>query len=69
MSKPHPHLLIEREGAYASVASDLHHMIGHLRAAQHYNRAHNLQLPLPDEKPLLDLIGECARRHKQEKTA
>ena len=69
MPKPHPHLLLEREGALASVVSDLHHALGHLRAAHFYNQQHDLGLTLPAESTLIDAIGDCARLHKQGKAA
>lgn len=64
----HPHLLLEREAALASITSDLHHMIAFARHAEYYNRIHSLGLNLPTERSLIDLIGQCARLH-QEKTA
>lgn len=62
---PHPHMLLERAGALASITSDLHHMIAHLRHARYHNAAHGLDLALPDEKTLIDLIGACAKKHRE----
>jgi len=61
----HPHMILERQAALAGIASHLHHMIAHLRAAQYYNHLHGLNLDLPDEKPLLDLLGVYSHKYRQ----
>lgn len=66
MPNPHPHLLLEREGALASIASDLHHVLLHLRHAHYYNSIHGLGLALPTEASIACLIGRCAKLHQQQ---
>lgn len=58
-------MLLERAGALSTIASNLHHMLAHLRAAQYYNIAHDFGLDLPSEKQLIELIGQCAQTHRQ----
>jgi hypothetical protein len=62
----HPKLLLERAGALATITSDLHHMIMHLREAEYYNRAHALGLTLPRVADLKEIIDQCARIHKSQ---
>jgi len=62
---PHPHVILERQTALAAIASHLHHMLAHLRAAQYYNHAHGLDLDLPDEKTLIELLGVCSHKYHQ----
>jgi hypothetical protein len=69
VTKPHPHLLVERAGALASVCSDLHHALGHIRAARLYNDTHGLGIAIPTEKQFLDAIKACADAHKAEAQA
>ncbi len=61
----HPHMLLERSGALASITSDLYHMLAHLRDAHYYNKAHALDLALPSEQSLIDLIGACAHKYRE----
>lgn len=61
----HPKMILERQGALASVTSELYHMLGHLRRAHHDNHIYALGLELPSEKPIVELIGQCATLHKK----
>jgi hypothetical protein len=58
---------VERETALANTAHHLHQMLGHLRAAEHYNVTHGLLLALPNERILVDAISQCARLHQLDK--
>ena len=62
----HPYMLLKRAGALTTIASNLHHMLAHLRAAQYYNLAHGFGLELPSEKQLIDLIGQCVQKYQQQ---
>lgn len=62
---PHPHMILERDGALVTITSALHHMLAHLRHARYHNVAHGLGLALPDDKTFIDLIGACAQKHQE----
>ncbi len=57
----------ECESGLANTVGHLHQMLGHLRAAKHYNQQHGLQLDLPSEKPIADALSQCARIHQLDK--
>ena len=61
----HPYMRLDRAGALSTIASHLHHMLAHLRAAEYFNLAHGLGLELPSEKQLIDLISTCVQQHQQ----
>lgn len=55
----------ERENALANAAHHLVQMLGHLRAAHHYNYTHGLDLELPSQAPLIELIMACMQRSER----
>ena len=57
----------ERERALASIAHHLNQMLGHLRAAEHYNLTHGLQLELPNERRIIDAVAQAARIYQLDK--
>jgi hypothetical protein len=56
----------ERLSALAMIAYHLDQILAHVRAAAHYNLTHDLQLELPSETELVELIGECVAKQRRE---
>jgi hypothetical protein len=56
----------ERLGALAMTAYHLNQILAHLRAAHQYSLAHDLQLQLPSETQIVELIGQCVAKQRRE---
>lgn len=55
----HTDYLMERRAAFASTLHHLHQMLLNLRWANQYNLSHGLNLNLPADTAIVDLIGAC----------
>jgi hypothetical protein len=56
--------LEERRDALSRVAHHLHQALPHIRAMQHYNLSHGLDLALPTEREITDALCACHNKLK-----